>query len=167
VAVVRGNAATPAVLRQARLERARELVVAVPDPLVTRQVVDQARAINPRLRIIARTHSEAERAWLLARGVDSVILGEWELALEMAVHALRGFGVGSMEAEAVVQRLRGQGDPAQVRDELTRPVAPKAAPAEAVAAAEPGGHPQRRLHDGLRFREQPSPTPRGEDPEAV
>ncbi len=174
VPVVRGNAAMPGVLRQARLERARELVVAVPDPLVTRQVVDLAREINPRLRIIARTHSEPERQWLLARGVDSVILGEWELALEMAVHALRGFGVGSTEAEAIVQRLRGQGDLRQVREALTRPPAPKTAPAEAPASAEApaGDHPQRRLHDGLRFRrDAPSPSPApatpGDEPEAV
>jgi CPA2 family monovalent cation:H+ antiporter-2 len=164
--VVRGNAAMPAVLRQARLERARALVVAVPDPLVTRQVVDIARAMNPRLRIIARTHSEAERQWLLGRGVDSVILGEWELALEMALHALRGFGVGSIEAEAIVQRLRGQSDLEQVRAELTRP-APSAPPAEAAAPAPVAEHPQRRLHDGVRFRDAPSPRPSGDEPEAV
>ena len=171
--VVRGNAAMPAVLRQARLDRARELVVAVPDPLVTRQVVDLARAMNPRLRIIARTHSEAERQWLLARGVDSVILGEWELALEMTVHALRGFGVGSIEAEAVVQRLRGQSDLRTVREELTQPIAPKPPPESVAPAETPAGEPpQRRLHDGLRFRDRPSspapaPPPPGDEPEAV
>lgn len=170
VPVVRGNAAMPAVLRQAQLERARALVVAVPDPLVVRQVVDQARQMNPRLRIVARTHSEAERQWLLARGVDSVILGEWELALEMTAHALRGFGVSSTEAEAIVQRLRGQSDLRQVREDLARSTPPKPAPAAPAAASEtPAEHPQRRLHDGVRFREDPSPAPRasGDEPELV
>lgn len=119
IPVIRGNAAVPAILEQAHLERARELVIALPDPVVTRQVVDQARQINPRLRIIARTHSEGERQWLIQRGVDAVVLGEWELALEMGLDALRGFGVSRMEADVIVQRLRGRTNLERMRDDLT------------------------------------------------
>jgi len=161
VPVIRGNAAVPAILAQAHLERARELVVALPDPLVTRQVVDHARRINPRIRIVVRTHSETEREWLIRRGVEGVVLGEWELALEMAVYALRGFGVGSMEAESVVQRLRGERDLGRIRGEASRPnrpvdpLVPEQAPLPLDhRPVEQGAGEQvtRRLHDGTGFR---------------
>lgn len=107
--VVRGNAAIPGILARVNLERARLLVVAIPDPVAARQIIDEARRLHPRLRIIARTHSESERRFLLSRGVGAVVLGEWELGLEMGQHVLRGFGVSSLEAQAIVQHLRGQG----------------------------------------------------------
>jgi hypothetical protein len=58
--------------------------------------------------MVARTHSEEERRYLLKQGVDEVILGEYELALEMTRHALQRFGLGTLEAQQIVQRLRGQ-----------------------------------------------------------
>jgi monovalent cation:H+ antiporter-2, CPA2 family len=156
IPVIRGNAAVPAILEQAHLERARELVIALPDPIVTRQIVDQARLINPRLRIIVRTHSEAERQWLIRRNVDAVVLGEWELALEMAVHSLRGFGLSTIETDAIIQRLRGHADLESIRSDLSRP-APAAR--EPVPAEErqppPASEPiSRRLHDGRGFRSE-------------
>jgi monovalent cation:H+ antiporter-2, CPA2 family len=126
IPVIRGNAAVPAILAQAHLERAHELVIALPDPVVTRQIVDQARRINPNIRIIARTHSDHEREWLLQRGVDAVVLGEWELALEIAVHALQGFGVNAMETDAVKQNLREQTSLEGIRSDLTAPISTSA-----------------------------------------
>ena len=65
--VVAGNAADPEVLRAANLAAARRLVVAIPEAFEAGQVVEQARAANPALRIVARAHSEARpptcRAW--------------------------------------------------------------------------------------------------------
>lgn len=154
IPVIRGNAAVPAILAQAHLERARELVIALPDPVVTRQVVDQARRINPRIRIIARTHSEAERQWLVQRGADAVVLGEWELALEMGLHALRGFGVSSVESDTVIQRLRGQGSLEMIGSSVIRPPRTGRPPVE-VTPPPPESMARRismRLHDGVRFR---------------
>lgn len=173
VPVIRGSAAVTAILSQAHLERARVLVVALPDPIVTRQVVDQARRINPRLRIIVRTHSEAERQWLMGRGVDTAVLGEWELALEMGLHALRGFGVSMIEAETIVQRLRGQSSLDTLSGGVARPARserpgvsdePEPAPGSEHAVEEEGKRDAeeervtRRLHDGVRFVREPGPT---------
>ncbi|MGH2532646.1 MAG: cation:proton antiporter [Thermomicrobiales bacterium] len=105
---IQGNAAVSAVLERGNPARARLLVVALPDPIATRQVVDYVRGRYPRLDIVVRTHSEAEREFLLNRGVSEVVLGEWELALEMTRHALGRFGVGTLEAQGFIQRLRGQ-----------------------------------------------------------
>ncbi|MGH2557663.1 MAG: cation:proton antiporter [Thermomicrobiales bacterium] len=105
---IQGNAAIPGVLERGNPARARLLVVALPDPIATRQVVDYVRGHYPRLDIVVRTHSEAEREFLINRGVSEVVLGEWELALEMTRHALGRFGVGTLETQGLIQRLRAQ-----------------------------------------------------------
>jgi monovalent cation:H+ antiporter-2, CPA2 family len=81
-----GNAADPAVIPAANLNAARCLLVAIPDAFEGGQVVQQARAINPTLRIIARAHSEAEIAHLKKHGASLVIMGEHEIAKAMLDH---------------------------------------------------------------------------------
>jgi CPA2 family monovalent cation:H+ antiporter-2 len=103
-----GDAANPRLLDRANLAHARLLVIAIPDPLATRQIVDYARRINPQLSIVARTHSHSEWHVLREMGVDEVVLGEQELALEMARYALRRFGVSSAEVQAILTGLRAQ-----------------------------------------------------------
>ena len=41
-----------------------------------------------------------------SRGVGEAVLGELELALEMARHTLRRFGVSSAETLSIIQGLR-------------------------------------------------------------
>jgi CPA2 family monovalent cation:H+ antiporter-2 len=103
-----GNAANPILLERARLEDARLLLVAIADPMATRQVVTLARRMNPRLDIVARTHSEAEWTYLNDGRVSEAVLGERELAIEMAAHALRRFGVSGPEVQLVVRGLRAR-----------------------------------------------------------
>jgi CPA2 family monovalent cation:H+ antiporter-2 len=78
--VVAGNAADPEVLRAANLAAARRLVVAIPEAFEAGQVVEQARAANPRLRIVARAHSEGAAAHLSRLGADLIVSGEREIA---------------------------------------------------------------------------------------
>jgi CPA2 family monovalent cation:H+ antiporter-2 len=67
-------------LQYANLEKARCLLVAVPEYFEAGQIVEQARAISPGLLIFARGHSEAEKAHLESCGADGVVLGEEEIA---------------------------------------------------------------------------------------
>jgi len=46
-------------------------------------VVQQARAINPTLPIIARAHSEEEIDYLVRHGANLVVMGEHEIAKAM------------------------------------------------------------------------------------
>ncbi len=108
VQVLLGNAANPLILERVGLERARVLVIAMPDVLAARQITEYARHANPNLDIVVRTHSWAERGFLLRRGVGEAVMGELELALEMTRHTLRRFGLSTIEAQAVVQGLRRQ-----------------------------------------------------------
>lgn len=78
-----GNAADPEVGRAANLGQARILLVAIPDAFEGGQVVQQARAANPGLPIIARAHSDEEIAHLDTCGASQVIMGEFEIAKAM------------------------------------------------------------------------------------
>jgi CPA2 family monovalent cation:H+ antiporter-2 len=78
-----GNAADPEVIPAANLPEARCLLVAIPDAFEGGQVVQQARAINPTLPIIARAHSEEEIEHLKRHGATLVVMGEHEIARAM------------------------------------------------------------------------------------
>jgi CPA2 family monovalent cation:H+ antiporter-2 len=82
-AAIGGNAADPEVLAATNLPAARCLLVAIPDAFEGGQVVQQARAINPALRIVARAHSEAEIDHLMKHGATAVVMGEHEIAKAM------------------------------------------------------------------------------------
>ncbi|NDP62830.1 YbaL family putative K(+) efflux transporter [Polaromonas sp.] len=91
MAAVSGNATDPAVLVQAHIANAAMLVVATPDTLNVRQMVDTARTLNPSIEIVLRTHSEDELQLLRRDGIGTVFLGEEELARGMACHVLQRF----------------------------------------------------------------------------
>jgi CPA2 family monovalent cation:H+ antiporter-2 len=78
-----GNAADPAVLAAAGLDRARRLFVAIPQSFEAGQVCEQARRDNPALPIVARAHSDAEVAHLTKCGATLTIMGEAEIARAM------------------------------------------------------------------------------------
>jgi monovalent cation:H+ antiporter-2, CPA2 family len=105
--IVYGDAGTPSVLDQARVEEAHALVVAIPDALATRQAVMYARSRNERIEIVARAHSEAEETDLRRLGVARVVLAEREVGNELIRHALRRFGVSDREVAAILGPRRG------------------------------------------------------------
>ena len=83
IEAIAGNAADPAVIQAANLPEARFLLVAIPDAFEGGQVVQQARAVNPKLPIIARAHSEEEIDYLKRHGATLVVMGEHEIAKAM------------------------------------------------------------------------------------
>jgi CPA2 family monovalent cation:H+ antiporter-2 len=91
IPAVSGDAADPAVLIQAHIAHAAMLVVATPDPLNVRQMADTARALNPGIEIVLRTHSEDESLLLSNDGIGTVFFGEEELAKGMARYILKRF----------------------------------------------------------------------------
>jgi monovalent cation:H+ antiporter-2, CPA2 family len=98
---IAGNAADPELIAAANLGEARCLLVAIPDAFEGGQVVQQARAINPKLLIIARAHSEAEIEHLKKHGADLVVMGEHEIAKAMLdnIAAAAAHGQGPVGAE--------------------------------------------------------------------
>jgi len=95
LAAVSGNASEPEVLIQAHIAQARMLVIATPDTLGVRQMIATARALNPEIEIVLRTHNEAEAALLIQEGAGHVFLGEHELAQSMSRHVLDSLALRS------------------------------------------------------------------------
>jgi monovalent cation:H+ antiporter-2, CPA2 family len=106
VTALLGNAANQVLLDRARLHDASMVVIATPDPLAARQIVDYARQVHPRIDLVVRTHSAAELRFMHGRGVRLAVMGELELALEMTRHTLRHFGISGPEIQATLNGLR-------------------------------------------------------------
>lgn len=85
---IRGNAAAVRVMDEASPAGAKLVVLAIPQPLESGEVVARLRAMNPELTILARAHTEAEVRHLLKNGADGAVLAEKELAHSMAEMAL-------------------------------------------------------------------------------
>ena len=92
---VSGDASDPNVLIQAHVHRARMLVIATPDTLDVRRMIEIARTVNPRIETVVRTHSEEEAALLEKESAGKVFLGEHELARSMIQHVLDSYANGS------------------------------------------------------------------------
>jgi len=88
-AAVSGDATEAMVLVQAHIQRARMLVIATPDTLDVRRMIEIARTVNPRIETVVRTHSEAEAELLMKEHAGKIFLGERELAQNMSQYVLR------------------------------------------------------------------------------
>lgn len=88
ISAVAGNAAEPSVMIQAHIAKAAMLVVATPDTFHVRAMIETARALNPAIQTVVRTHSENEAILLRQEKVGKVFLGEHELAAGMTRHIL-------------------------------------------------------------------------------
>jgi CPA2 family monovalent cation:H+ antiporter-2 len=103
---VYGDASNPDILARAQLSRAKVLVVAFPDPVAAKLAVANARAINPRLDIVARAHRDEDTELLRGLGVAEVVRPELEAGLEIIRHTLHRFGLTTQETLYIVNTLR-------------------------------------------------------------
>ena len=88
VRAVSGDASDPAVLIQAHVARAAMLVIATPETVNVRKMIDIARKLNPGIDIVLRTHSDDEAEMLRSERAGTVFMGEHELAKSMIRHVL-------------------------------------------------------------------------------
>ena len=107
VLAISGDASRPGILAAAHPERARLLVIATPDPYQAQRVLELARAANPDIDTVVRTHGVAEQAFFERLGVGRAIMGERELALGMSHYALLSLGQGDDAADETILAIRG------------------------------------------------------------
>ncbi|WP_447757666.1 YbaL family putative K(+) efflux transporter [Sphingopyxis fribergensis] len=86
--VIVGDATKESILRQSGLDTASTLLIAIPEGVEAGAIVRRARAINPKLVIVARAHSDEEVDDLVRRGADHVVMAERETASRMAERAM-------------------------------------------------------------------------------
>jgi CPA2 family monovalent cation:H+ antiporter-2 len=107
-----GNAARSAVLHQAGIEDASHIMIAVPNALEAGEAIAKTRKLAPEARILVRTHQEDEREYVLERGANRAIWGEYEIAALMVREAtgedeVAGPGsVGDPEQRSMLGRKR-------------------------------------------------------------
>jgi CPA2 family monovalent cation:H+ antiporter-2 len=85
---VAGNATDAITLVQAHIAQARMLVIATPQTVQVRQMVETARALNPAIEVVVRSHNEDEAALLERDNAGKVFVGETELARAMTAFVL-------------------------------------------------------------------------------
>ena len=80
IPAVSGNAADAGVLIQAHIANASMLVIATPDTIDVRKMVQTAKLLQPGIEIVVRTHNEDESRFLREENIGKVFYGEEELA---------------------------------------------------------------------------------------
>lgn len=86
---IHGNAVRPEVLLRAGLAEATHLFVAVPSPFEAARIIEQARAANPKVKIIARAYTDNDVDLLTQMGATHALIGEQEIARGMLALAPR------------------------------------------------------------------------------
>jgi CPA2 family monovalent cation:H+ antiporter-2 len=81
--VVKADALEPRTLEKAGIREADTLLIAIPEGFEAGAIAEHARALNPRVRIVARAHSDAEVEHLERLGISHVVMGEREIASRM------------------------------------------------------------------------------------
>ena len=108
IPAVYGDVANPSLMRYLDLPNARALVVAISDEIAARLTVERAHILAPDLPVVVRTHTDSERAYLGALPNTEAVMGERELAIEMASYVLSQFGLSQEELFVVRQDLRSR-----------------------------------------------------------
>ena len=85
---VAGNATDAITLVQAHIAQARLLVIATAQTVQVRQMVSAARALNPAIEVVVRSHNEEEAELLEHDQAGKVVVGETELARAMTEFVL-------------------------------------------------------------------------------
>ena len=83
IAGLHGNAASTDTLAAANAATARVVLIAIPQTIESGQIIEHARALNARIAVLARAHSDSDVDYLLAHGADAAIMGEREIARSM------------------------------------------------------------------------------------
>lgn len=122
---VYGDASHPETLKEAGVPDAAVLILSSSSVRAAQELVREARQMNPKLRVIARTAYLREQPELRVAGAHEVFAGEGEVALSMTEHILREFGATSEQIERERERIRSElfekPIPADLPDEAAAP----------------------------------------------
>lgn len=104
-----GDGASAELLLHSGIENARLMAIAVPDYFNGLAIVTQARALNPRVTILARSRFRNQVSDYYRAGADIVVCEELEGGIEMGRYVLLQLGLSESEAAMFVQEVRDFG----------------------------------------------------------
>jgi K+:H+ antiporter len=105
-----GDATATGVLEAAGVDRARLLILAIPQGFQKRRIIELARQANPYIETAVRTHRTSEVAYLKGQGVGIAIMGSREVAFGLLRYALSCFGLADDRVQTIVQTARASGE---------------------------------------------------------
>lgn len=103
VNIIYGDPADYDVLDFAEVEYAQALVMAVPTKFDQEQIVLNARKLNPKIMLIGRVHSDADKQRMKSLGVHSIVSPELEASLSIIKKI---FLMKRMRKEDIIRRIR-------------------------------------------------------------
>jgi CPA2 family monovalent cation:H+ antiporter-2 len=106
--IIFGDVSSRVILEEAGVSRAKGIVFAISDPLMTRRGVKAVRELNPDIFIIVRTRYASEIDGLLGLGAGDVIPEEFETSIEIFIRVLEKYHVPRNIIDAQVKVLRGE-----------------------------------------------------------
>ena len=101
-----GDITSEEILRAARVDSARILVLTVPNLSTVHLSVDRARRLNPKIVVIARATQEPHLVELGKLGVDAVVQAEFEGGVEMVRQALVRYPADPATTSRLVSDVR-------------------------------------------------------------
>ncbi|NPU86836.1 monovalent cation:proton antiporter family protein [Methanothrix sp.] len=101
-----GDATQEQVLRHLGITDARVLVIAISDPVATRQIVELARRLNEDIYIIARTRYIQEVETLHMLGADEAVPEEYETSIKIFAKVLERYQLSRDTIERFVEDVR-------------------------------------------------------------
>ncbi|EMR04502.1 monovalent cation:proton antiporter family protein [Cesiribacter andamanensis] len=106
--IIYGDAAQEVILHHAHVHEARVVVVAISDPLATKNIVVHIRQFNPSIYIIVRTRFVSEIEENLRLGANEIIPEEFETSIEIFTRVLNKYLVPNEQIHAFATHVRSQ-----------------------------------------------------------
>ncbi|MCK9375763.1 MAG: cation:proton antiporter [Syntrophobacterales bacterium] len=103
-----GDATQEEILKHARIQEARIVVVAINDPAATRMITHLARTLNPGVYLIVRTRYLQEVQPLYDAGANDVVPEEFETSVEIFNLVLKKYLIPRQEIERLTAEVRAR-----------------------------------------------------------
>jgi CPA2 family monovalent cation:H+ antiporter-2 len=108
IEAVWGDIGQDVILHATGITNARMIILTVPDHSTIRLAASRARAINPKIVVIARAVLERNVPELRGAGVDRIVQPEFEGGIEMVRQALVAWDFDRAEAWRLIKLLRAE-----------------------------------------------------------
>jgi len=101
-----GDPADIDVLNYAQINKAKVLVVAIPDQATQEIILGNCQTLNPDIKIISRIHQKEAISRLKTLGATYLIQPEFEAALSIIHRVLQFLGINKEEVTGKIKRLK-------------------------------------------------------------
>jgi monovalent cation:H+ antiporter-2, CPA2 family len=106
VPILFGDATQEHILELVNLAKAQVVVIAISDPVATKVITRNIRAISQSVHLVVRTRFIKEIKALIALGADDVIPEEFETSIEIFARTLHYFLVPENDIDYFVEKIR-------------------------------------------------------------